>query len=89
MVCGQFEERTPSTTACSCRARGGSATDVASASTWPFLEASNCVEADWCQQLSAVRSLERRWCKFVGVWRRFDDDWRLVLNVSNGDRPAS
>ena len=24
--------------------------------------------------------------KFVGVWRRREGDWRLVVNISNGDR---
>lgn len=25
--------------------------------------------------------------KFVGVWRRRDSAWRLLINVSNGDQP--
>jgi len=26
--------------------------------------------------------------RFVGVWRRIDGDWRLVINISNGDPPS-
>jgi ketosteroid isomerase-like protein len=25
--------------------------------------------------------------KFVGVWHRREGDWRLVINISNGDPP--
>lgn len=28
--------------------------------------------------------------KYVGVWRRHEEDWRLIINISNGDgEPAS
>jgi hypothetical protein len=26
--------------------------------------------------------------KFLGVWRRSAGDWRLAINISNGDPPA-
>jgi uncharacterized protein (TIGR02246 family) len=26
--------------------------------------------------------------KFVGIWRQVDGDWRLQINISNGDPPS-
>lgn len=33
-----------------------------------------------------ARSDQTQTGKFVGVWRHRDDDWRLLMNISNADR---
>ena len=33
-----------------------------------------------------LRPTELQTGKFVGIWRRRDEDWRLQMNISNSDR---
>ena len=34
-----------------------------------------------------LRPAEVQTGKFVGIWRRRDEDWRLQMNISNSDQP--